>query len=188
MEKILISACLVGDNTKYNKGNNLSPRLDELLEKYELVPFCPEVEGGLKTPRLPSERKGSKVIMKDGSDVTSNYLRGAELAYRICLYLGIKKAVLKENSPSCGVSTIYDGNFTNHKIKGQGVTTEYLRQKGITVYSEDQIDELLKTPEVLQPKVELEKVKESSSHKGSRKEVNQKFRDRTLRGTKKDEK
>ncbi len=176
MEKILISACLVGDNTKYNGENNLSPRLEELLEKYELVPFCPEVEGGLKTPRLPSERKDGKVIMKDGRDVTSNYLAGAKLAYQICLYLGIKKALLKEGSPSCGSSTIYDGNFNNHKIKGQGVTTEYLRQKGISVYNEDQIDELLQTQEVVQPNVELEKVKESPSSKGKRQEINKSYK------------
>lgn len=77
MEKILISACLVGDNVKYNGGNNLTPKLDALLEKYELIPFCPEVEGGLSIPRSPSERVGDNVINQDGEDVTDAYMRGA---------------------------------------------------------------------------------------------------------------
>ena len=81
MEKILISACLVGDNVKYNGGNNLTPKLDALLEKYELIPFCPEVEGGLSIPRSPAERVGAKVINQDNEDVTDQYRRGAELAF-----------------------------------------------------------------------------------------------------------
>ena len=73
MEKILISACLVGDNVKYDGGNNKSPLIEKLLEKYELIPFCPEVEGGLPTPRSPSERKEGRVINKDGDDVTAAF-------------------------------------------------------------------------------------------------------------------
>ena len=144
MEKILISACLVGDNTKYNGGNNLTPFLDALLEKYELVPFCPEVEGGLKTPREPNERKKDKVVDSKGRDNTRAFEKGAELAYNICLYLGINKAILKECSPSCGVNEIYDGNFNHKKIKGMGVTAQYLKLKGIEVYSENDIGKLLK--------------------------------------------
>ena len=144
MERILISACLVGDNVKYNGGNNKSPLIDKLLEKYELVPFCPEVEGGLPTPRKPSERKGDRVINNAGKDVTKQFQTGAEKALNICKYLDIKIAVLKENSPSCGSNQIYDGNFKNKLIKGEGVTTELLRKNGITVYTESQIEELLK--------------------------------------------
>ena len=143
MEKILISACLVGDNVKYNGGNNLTPKLDALLEKYELIPFCPEVEGGLSIPRTPAERIGDRVVNQDGEDVTDNYLKGAELAFNICLFLKIKKVILKEKSPSCGSKIIYDGTFVHKEIKGMGVTAEYLKEKGIEVYSEEDIDSLL---------------------------------------------
>ena len=143
MERILISACLVGDNVKYNGGNNTSPLIDKLLEKYELIPFCPEVEGGLSTPRSPSERKDGRVINMDGDDVTAAYERGAELAFNICLFLKIKKVILKERSPSCGKKEIYDGSFSHKVISGMGVTAEYLTSKGIEVYSEDEIESLL---------------------------------------------
>lgn len=146
MEKVLISACLVGDNTKYNGGNNLTPSLSRLLEKYELVPFCSEVEGGLKTPRDPAEIKDGKVYTCTGRNVTNQYLKAAELAYNICLYLNIKVAILKECSPACGVHEIYDGSFNHKKIKGMGITASYLKQKGIKVYSENEIEELLKQP------------------------------------------
>ena len=143
MEKILISACLVGDNVKYNGGNNLSPKLDALLENYELIPFCPEVEGGLSIPRSSAERVGDKVINQDNEDVTDAYQRGAELAFNICLFLKIKKVILKEKSPSCGSKIIYDGSFSHKEISGMGVTAEYLKEKGIEVYSEEDIDSLL---------------------------------------------
>lgn len=144
MEKVLISACLVGDNVKYDGGNNKTPLLDELLKEFELVPFCPEVEGGLNIPRDKSERLGDKVITEKGRDVTRQYSFGAEMAYNICLYLGIKVAILKETSPSCGVHEIYDGRFTHKKIMGKGYTTQYLEQKGIKVISENEIEALLK--------------------------------------------
>ena len=143
MERILISACLVGDNVKYDGGNNKNPLIEKLLEKYELVPFCPEVEGGLPTPRHPSEQRGEQVINDIDEDVTDEFNRGADLALNICLYLKIKKAILKERSPSCGVHSIYDGTFSHNVIPGMGVTAALLKRKGITVYSEDEIPELL---------------------------------------------
>lgn len=144
MEKILISACLVGDKTKYDGKSNYNPKIEELLEKYELVPFCPEVEGGLTTPRKPSERQPKgKVLMEDGRDVTFQFEKGAELCYNICMYLGIKTAILKKNSPSCGSGEIYDGSFSHKLIKGDGVTAELLKRKGIRVLTEDEIDTLL---------------------------------------------
>jgi uncharacterized protein YbbK (DUF523 family) len=143
MEKILISACLVGDKVKYDGHSNYNEKVKLLLEKYELVPFCPEVEGGLTTPRKPSERVKDRVKMEGGKDVTKNFQNGAELALNICLYLGIKIAILKENSPSCGVNKIYDGSFSHKLIDGQGVTAELLKRKGIKVISENEIDTLL---------------------------------------------
>lgn len=144
MEKILISACLVGDNTKYDGGNNYTPLAMKLLDKYELIPFCPEVEGGLKTPRIPSEIIKDKVINKEGKDVSKYYLKGAELALNICKYLDIKIAILKETSPSCGSNQIYDGSFSHKTIKGKGVTTKLLEANGIKVINETQIEQLLK--------------------------------------------
>ena len=143
MEKILISACLVGDKVRYDGKHNQIDKIDQLLEKYELVPFCPEVEGGLKTPRTPSERVKDRVKMKDGKDVTYNFQTGAELALNICLYLGIRIAILKENSPSCGVHKIHDGTFTGKLKDGMGVTAELLTRKGIKVISENEIDTIL---------------------------------------------
>ena len=143
MEKILISACLVGDKCRYDGKDNLNNKIDALLEKYELIPFCPECEGGLSTPRNPSERKGEKVVMIDGHDVSFKFERGAELAFNICLAMKIKTAILKERSPSCGVHQIHDGSFSGKLIDGMGVTAEYLKRKGINVISEEEIDTLL---------------------------------------------
>ena len=143
MEKILISACLVGDKTRYDGKSNYHPLIKELLEKYELVPFCSEVEGGLKTPRLPSEIVKDKVINSEGKDVTRNYIDGAKKALMICQYLNIKIAVLKDGSPACGVHEIHDGNFKGHKIKGMGITASLLSKNGIKVISEDEIETLL---------------------------------------------
>ena len=143
MEKILISACLVGENCKYNGGNNLNPQIYALLEKYDLIPFCPEMEGGLPTPRNPSEVKGESVLMDNGKDVTENFLKGAKKALMLCLFLKIKIAVLKERSPSCGTHQIHDGSFSEKLIDGMGVTAKLLKENGINVYSEDEIDKLL---------------------------------------------
>ena len=143
MEKILISACLVGDKTRYDGKGNYHPLVKELLEKYELVPFCSEVEGGLSIPRTPSEIKGERVINKAGKDVTRNYQAGAEKALNICKYLDIKIAILKDGSPACGVHQIHDGNFTGRKIKGMGITASLLSKNGIKVISEDEIQTLL---------------------------------------------
>ena len=143
MEKILISACLVGDKTRYDGKGNYHPLVKELLKKYELVPFCSEVEGGLSIPRTPSEIKGDRVINKSGKDVTRNYLAGAEKALNICKYLDIKIAILKDGSPACGVHQIHDGNFTGRKIKGMGITASLLSKNGIKVISEDEIQTLL---------------------------------------------
>ncbi len=143
MEKILISACLVGDKTRYDGRTNYNPKVQELLENYELIPFCPEVESGLSIPRDPSERIGDKVMSNKGRDVTYQYSKGAELALNICQYLGIRIAILKEKSPACGVHEIHNGKFDGCTIKGKGVTTELLERKGIKVISEDEIDTLL---------------------------------------------
>lgn len=143
MEKILISACLVGDKVRYDGKGQYHPLIKDLLEKYELVPFCPEVEGGLKTPRVPSEIRKGRVINKEGKDVTKQFQTGASMALNICKYLNITKAILKDNSPSCGSTMIHNGLFDGRMIKGKGVTAQLLEDNGITVYSESDIEKLL---------------------------------------------
>lgn len=144
MEKILISSCLMGLNTTYNKANHKLIRLDELKKKYELIPFCNEVMGGLLIPRNPAEIKGNKVIDINGNDVTDNYVKGAQLACSLVDTYNIKIAILKENSPSCGSNYIYDGSFSHKLIKGEGLLAKALKEKGILIYTEDTYLELLK--------------------------------------------
>ena len=137
-EALLISACLLGTNCKYNGGNNALPpeKLAALEERYRLVPVCPEQAGGLPTPRLPSERRGEQVVNRAGEDVTEAFRRGAELALETALREDCRLALLKERSPSCGSGRIYDGSFTATVIPGDGVTAEMLKKSGITVCSE----------------------------------------------------
>ena len=136
-EKILISACLVGLNCKYDGGNNETPKLMELMKEYDFIPVCPEQLGGLKTPRPGAERKEDKVITKDGTDVTKEYQKGAEEVLRLAKKLGVKKAILKSRSPSCGYGEIGDGTFTHHMTEGDGVTTELLKKNGIEIIPSD---------------------------------------------------
>ena len=138
METLLISACLMGFNCKYNGGNNALPEdvLLALRRRYRLIPVCPEAAGGLPTPRAPSERLGSRVINRDGQDVTAAFQRGAELAVRLAERFGTRFALLKSNSPSCGSGTIYDGSFSGRLVPGDGVTAEYLKNK-ILIISEN---------------------------------------------------
>lgn len=142
-EKLLISACLIGRNTKYNGGNNYNDKTQLLKEKYDFVIICPEMDGGLPCPRNPSEIRGDCVYMNDGTDVTKQFYDGAQKALELALKNGCKKALLKEKSPSCGSNMIYDGSFSGKTINGQGITTKILSNHGIEVYSELEIEKLL---------------------------------------------
>ena len=136
MEKLLISACLVGENCKYNGGNNALPpeTLAALRSRFELVPVCPEQLGGLPTPRVPSERRGARVVNREGADVTEAFRRGAEQALRIAEQTGCRRALLKSNSPSCGSGSIYDGSFSGRLTAGDGVAAALLKHSGIEVF------------------------------------------------------
>ena len=124
----LISACLCGVNCKYNGLNNLNDKCLELLRKGEALLVCPEQLGGLNTPRIPSEILGNakdiielnkgKVINKEGKDVTKEFLKGAKETLKIAKEANIKKAILKESSPSCGRNFVYDGSFTGNVLAG----------------------------------------------------------------------
>ncbi len=142
-EKLLISACLLGRNCKYNGGNNYTPLVEALKARYDLVPVCPECFGGLPIPHEPSERVGDKVLSKSGEDVTEPFRRGAEKTLAAAIQQGVTRAVLKERSPSCGCGSIYDGTFTGTVVPGNGVAAELLLSRGVVIYGESRIGELL---------------------------------------------
>lgn len=142
-EKLLISACLIGENCKYNGSNNLIDKLDFLKEKYILIPVCPEQLGGLSTPRVPSEIKDGNVFNAIGEDVTNAFLKGAKAALRIAEDNNCKFGLLKERSPSCGVNFIYNGDFNGKCIKGTGITAKLLRNAGMNIFSEEEVENLL---------------------------------------------
>jgi uncharacterized protein YbbK (DUF523 family) len=141
---IIVSACLVGLNCRYDGKNNYNARIIELVKSGKAIPICPEQLGGLPTPRIGSERIGNKVIMKNGADVTHEFNRGAEEVLGLAKELGCKKAILAAKSPSCGKGKIYDGSFSRKLIDGNGVCAELLMKNGIKVYTEDELEEALK--------------------------------------------
>ncbi len=145
MSKIIISACLLGTPCRYDGASK--PCAHSLIERWRaegrLIPVCPEVMGGLPTPRTPCERCGDRVLSRDGDDRTAEYTRGAALALEAVISSNAQLCVLKEGSPSCGANVIYDGSFTGKKLRGEGVTTELLRKQGFRVISENELDDLL---------------------------------------------
>ena len=142
MKSILISACLLGVACRYD---GLSKPLDkEIIEKlrkeYHLIPVCPEVMGGLPTPRIPAEiSSDGKVFRQDGVDVSENYIRGAKEALRLAEIFQCDTALLKEKSPSCGAGKIYDGSFSKTLTEGNGIAAELLQKNGIRIVGESKI-------------------------------------------------
>ena len=137
-----VSACLLGTPCRYDGKSKADARVQALVGKYEIVPVCPEQLGGLPTPRVPSERRGERVVTAGGRDVTEAYRRGAEAALALCQQNGCEAAVLKEKSPSCGCGQIYDGTFSSRLIAGDGVTVEMFKAHGIVVCGESDVEKL----------------------------------------------
>lgn len=135
--RIVVSACLLGRACRYDGGDNCVPELSKALAGHEVIPVCPEVAGGLPTPRNPSERRGSRVVMDDGTDVTENFVRGADLCLKKAGENPPDLAILKARSPSCGSEKIYDGTFSHTLIAGNGVFAERLKARKIPVYTEE---------------------------------------------------
>ena len=133
----LISACLTGENCKYDGGNNYHTVAQKLLDSGLAITACPEELGGLSTPRVPSEIVNDKVLSKEGVDVTKEFTVGASKTLELAKKYDVKIAILQKRSPSCGVHQIYDGTFSGNLITGQGRTTEVLRKHGIKVISID---------------------------------------------------
>ena len=141
--KIMVSACLLGENCRYDGGNNRNEALLEMLAGQEVIPVCPEVAGGLPVPRVPAEIKGGRVVNREGQDVDEAFRRGAEKVMEIAEKEQPDLIILQSRSPSCGVKQRYDGTFTGTLIDGSGVTAELLKANGISVYGESQIHMLL---------------------------------------------
>ena len=149
---ILVSACLVGQNVRYDGDNSLNEKISRLMDEGKAIAVCPEVFGGLTTPRRPAEIEDgdgydvlagkSKIIDTSGSDVTAQFLKGAYETLAVFKEHQPSMVILKENSPSCGSSNIYDGSFTGNKIQGAGVTTALLQKNGIKVISEKEFNTL----------------------------------------------
>ncbi|MEM1589322.1 MAG: DUF523 domain-containing protein [Candidatus Bathyarchaeia archaeon] len=135
----LCSACLLGVKCRYNGKSAFNKRVVALLKSEVLIPVCPEQLGGLPTPREPAEIVGSKVITRSGTDVTQNFVRGAEETLKIAKLFNIKEAILKQGSPSCGFGRIYNGTFSGKTIKGEGITAALLRKNGIKIITEEDL-------------------------------------------------
>lgn len=141
--RVLVSQCLMGIDCRYDGGSVMCPALVLLMDRYELIPVCPEILGGLMTPRVPAERVGQRILTRDGQDVTAAFERGAEQALRLAKLYGAEYALFKQRSPSCGFGEIYDGTFTGTKVPGNGLTAQLFAQSGIRVYGETQVDQLI---------------------------------------------
>jgi uncharacterized protein YbbK (DUF523 family) len=136
---IFVSACLAGLETNYLGEAWPNPKVIDLVREGKAIPICPEQLGGLSTPRTPAERRGNGVVTKDGRDVTAQFKKGAETVARIVELTGAKMAILKAQSPSCGVGCTYDGTFSETLIDGDGVTAEILRNMGLELFTEEDL-------------------------------------------------
>lgn len=128
---IAVSACLLGKNCKYNGGNNRNEKLLDFLKDHEVIPVCPEVFGGLPTPRDPSEIVNGVVRHKDGVSVDKEFREGARIALEKVLNSRAELVILQSRSPSCGPDTIYDGTFSKKLIPGDGVFVQLLKEHKI---------------------------------------------------------
>ena len=141
-ETILVSACLLGTPCRYDGRSKPCECVMRLKEKYDIIPVCPEVAGGLPTPRPPCEIANGKAVRQDGADMSSFYEKGANLALTLAKEKDCKIAVLKENSPSCSPHLRYDGTFSRKLVEGYGITAKLLSENGILVIGESEVDQL----------------------------------------------
>ena len=137
--KIMVSACLMGENCKYNGGNNLNEKMLEFVKGHEVISVCPEVMGGLPTPRIPAEIVNGVVTAKDGRNVDKEFRTGAEIALQIAIDNQVDLVILQSRSPSCGPKQIYDGSFSGKRIDGQGVFAKMLLENGFRILDVEDI-------------------------------------------------
>lgn len=136
---ILVSACLLGVACRYDGTGKLIDGFEELKQKHNLIPICPEIYGGLPTPREPAEKVGDRILTKTGEDVTFNYQRGAMEVLKLANMLDCSYAILKKRSPSCGYGEVYDGTFSGKLVKGNGILAELLEENGIVIIGEEEL-------------------------------------------------
>ena len=129
--KVIVSACLLGENCKYNGGNNRCQKVIDFMKDHEVIPVCPEQMGGLSTPRLPAEISNGKVMNAEGVSVDAEFRKGAEAALEIALEIGATHAILQPRSPSCGCKQVYNGTFSKTLIPGKGVFAQLLADHSI---------------------------------------------------------
>jgi len=143
MKKVLVSSCLLGNAVRYDGCHKAISHslLFQWQKEGRIVAICPEVAGGLPIPRSPAEIIDARVVDCTGEDVTNAFDLGAQLALKLCQQHDISVAILKESSPSCGSSHVYDGNFSGTTVSGEGVTTKLLRQHGVSVFNESQLEQ-----------------------------------------------
>ena len=142
--KILVSGCLLGENCKYNGGNNYSEKVAEYIKGHEVIPVCPECMGGLPMPRVPAEIVNGIVTNREGKNVDAQFRKGAEIALEIAKKEQIDLAILQSRSPSCGVKQIYDGTFSGTRIEGQGVFAKLLKENGFRMIDVEEISQCKK--------------------------------------------
>ena len=143
MSKIIVSACLLGENCKYNGGNNYDPRVAALCEGREVIPVCPEVLAGLGIPRIPIEIKGGKVIRRDGAEVDAAIRTAVGEILEQIKDEDIQCAILKARSPTCGVRQVYDGTFSGKLVDGAGVLAQALKDAGYIVLDNEELEETI---------------------------------------------
>ncbi len=144
--KILVSACLLGTACRYDGSAFPNEAVLELARVHTLVPFCPEVYGGLPTPREPAEICGGRVLTRSGADVTKQYEKGAAEALRLARLLRCECALLQDRSPSCGIGVVHDGSFTDTLTPGDGLTAKKLSEHGVRVLPASRVAELSACP------------------------------------------
>ncbi len=140
VDYIIVSACLIGVNCNYRGGNSYCAQAKAIYDEGRAILICPEILGGLPTPRFPSEIVGKKVLNNQGEDKTNEFQLGADKALAIAKEYSVKKAILKANSPSCGVHKIYDGTFKNVLVAGTGITARLLQENGIEILDEEDLE------------------------------------------------
>ncbi len=136
----IVSACLCGEKTRYDGKISISEKVKNLVDEGKAIMVCPEVDGGLNVPRLPCEIKGGRVLNVESEDMTDYFVDGAIKTLETAQKYGIKKAILKEKSPSCGSRFIYDGTFSKTLIPGEGITARLLRLNDIEVISDEEFE------------------------------------------------
>lgn len=139
MGKVAVSACLLGENCKYSGGNNKNETVLNFIKDKEVIPVCPEVAGGLPTPRVPVELVGGAAINRDGVNVDKEFRLGVERMLEKLAGEDIDLVILQPRSPSCGVKQIYDGTFTGTLISGQGMFAKALMENGYKVVEPDEL-------------------------------------------------